>query len=79
MNNYCQDTCPNNLISRESYEDYVEGRKVYISRAVADRNKSLKCSIGYRQSVNSEQALKNSQANNTQCCARLRKLFGGRI
>jgi len=71
MFNYCYDSCPNNLISRRTFQD---GKKK-ITEATKGKNEELRCTVGYKQTVNSVVARENSEKNGATICGRLKTLF----
>jgi len=71
QHNYCFDACEHNTIPRRSFKD---GDK-FIVESTGERNMKLRCRLGYKQTVASEKALKNSVDNGTTICERLRKVF----
>jgi hypothetical protein len=78
--NYCYDSCPHNTIDRSFWQEEIEkGKPKQHSSAADGRQKKLKCSLGYTQTVNSPKALSNSIKNSSKICSDLRKLFSGNV
>jgi hypothetical protein len=66
---YCYDECAFNSIPRRTY---VEGNRV-ITVSTFGRNEKLTCRLGYKQTVQSYEAMRNSEKNGTRLCPTLRK------
>jgi hypothetical protein len=78
--NYCYDKCEFNNVPKSFWTEVVDKKPVQHSTAVKGKligpKFKLDCVLGYKQTVNSYDALKNSLAQGAQICPRLKKLFG---
>jgi hypothetical protein len=79
MFNYCYGKCQFNNIPKNFWTEIVNDKPVQQSTAVkTDKigpKFKLSCDLGYKQTVNSHDALKNSLAQGAQICPNLKKLF----